>query len=671
MVLGLLLVELQLLPWPAGLVRAVSPRAFQAHSSAQELTGVALSFRPSLYPHGTFNALIRFGSYVALFAAVCRLVVGRRDLGRLAGWILAAGFAASLLGIAQKLSGTNALYWWRQPQTGGSAFGPFVSRNQFAAYAVICLFAGVGLLVARMGDRIGNEAEGEDARSWLSGLREGLERRTSQNLLLVFALALIAAAVLWSLSRGGVLTMMLAGGAVLALMALSRAGGFKLYIVAGLVLMVAWVAFLGWEPVMARLNTLVDVGDTEASVNWRLTMFGDATRMGTEAPLLGLGAGTFHSVYPLWRTLPTYMSSRSPHNEYLHVFVETGVPGVLLLGLAVVIFGITVVRGLRHPAGPWTRGFLVGALGAVIAPALHGLFDFPLRSPAIAATLAVMLALLVRAAHLEHESPQEGGAVAGEKAAGRSARGARSTRRRLRRRKTVHHSFEQRRASGRRGIVAAAAIGLMAVVLGWVLVCNLALDPLRGELLGRRVDRVREHVSAAPGSVDVQAVLDSVEATAVRTVPEHAGLYGRMAYLAREGSIAALRDGRRSEAHEMALRALQLRKLAVRLDPLNRIHTRELAEEYLRFGRYDLAAKCAERLFKLVPRDPWTWADTAEDFSRYGDYSRARAYLVRAEQLVDRFDLKTARPELERVREEILEDMQGARRAGSQRGGRP
>jgi hypothetical protein len=374
-------------------------------------------------------------------------------------------------------------------------------------------------------------------------------------------------------------------------------------------------------------------------------MFGDAVHMGMAVPVMGTGAGTFMSAYPVWRTLPTSGLSPSPHNEYLHVFAETGFPGLLLLGAAIGIFAWIVLRGFVDSRRPWARGFLAGAIGAVIAPTLHSLVDFPMRSPAIAATFAVVLALLVRTSQLAgHPSPD----ATPESAPARPGKEeVRKHRRRKKRVKTLHHSFERFQGSGgRKGIATGAAIGLVALAVGWLLACNLALDPLRGNLMVRKMRRLGRQVYVTGETEGLLPALEATEEVALKTVPENASLYAHMAQVARTGAQAAEED---EKSIALAYRALQMGKMAVRLEPLNQVHSRQLAVDYLRFKKHELAATYAERVFKLVPRDPMTWANLAEDFSAYGDHERALSYLERARVMAEEHGMDSFKARLEHL----------------------
>src|SRR5690348_11836510 len=54
-------------------------------------------------------------------------------------FLLALGFAVSLLGILQHFTFNGKLYWFRELRYGGIPFGPYVNRNHFAGLVELIL----------------------------------------------------------------------------------------------------------------------------------------------------------------------------------------------------------------------------------------------------------------------------------------------------------------------------------------------------------------------------------------------------------------------------------------------------------------------------------------------------------------------------------------------------
>ena len=329
-----------------------------------------------------------------------------------------------------------------------------------------------------------------------------VQRLAPRALSAVTAVGIVGALVFTPLAFGGVEPWAFSVLAVLAYTALAASVAravmlgtvrrlFTPMLIPGVVALAA-VIYLGRGPVFKRLSTLDEVL-RRPSEDWRWRMSIDACRMGLMFPLLGTGAGTFTSVYPHYRTVPTNRIFSSPHNEYAHVLAEAGFVGLGLLFLVVALLLARVLRGLVTRKDPRACAFLAGGVGALLMVGLHSIVDFPMRAPGIAATVAVLAALLYRAVGLRANTPE-----------GRE---------------------DHDTANATRGL---AVVILTAAA--WILACNFALDALRGQLEGRAIGRAAEQVS--PATKHVMAFIEASEESIRAHSADDAQLYARLADLA-------------------------------------------------------------------------------------------------------------------------------------------
>lgn len=152
------------------------------------------------------------------------------------------------------------------------------------------------------------------------------------------ALAVLAAinVTLMLSGRSGQITL-----AVLALLfafSIWRARGVAL--VACALAVVASVVILGYAPENGRLNTVVkefkawQVGEgSRTSTGQRLDYALNSAAIVRDHPLLGVGTGGFAAAYARQVEGTALEPTVNPHNEYLNIAVQLGVPGLLLLGL--------------------------------------------------------------------------------------------------------------------------------------------------------------------------------------------------------------------------------------------------------------------------------------------------------------------------------------------------
>jgi len=89
---------------------------------------------------------------------------------------------------------------------------------------------------------------------------------------------------------------------------------------------------------------LLDAGVTE---NVRLTLWAAANRMIADAPLLGLGLGTFQDAYPLYasQVLPYVMDKA--HCDYLEFAAGLGLPAAIAWWSAMASLVVLCLRGVR------------------------------------------------------------------------------------------------------------------------------------------------------------------------------------------------------------------------------------------------------------------------------------------------------------------------------------
>jgi hypothetical protein len=147
-----------------------------------------------------------------------------------------------------------------------------------------------------------------------------------------------------------------------------------------------------------------------ASARWRLAVWRDTLDLVRDHPL-GVGAGNFeHAFMPYafsGRSRPGEgLVFRSPHNDYLRLAAEEGVPGTILVLTLVLL----LVRDLhRSPAiAGWRSdvGVLLAASGAFLS--VEAFFQFPFEMAPTAFVVAALLGLAFAAADPQGEASGAG-----------------------------------------------------------------------------------------------------------------------------------------------------------------------------------------------------------------------------------------------------------------------
>jgi O-antigen ligase len=125
-----------------------------------------------------------------------------------------------------------------------------------------------------------------------------------------------------------------------------------------------------------RLVTIVDPASAGAT---RYIIWRGAWQMLLEAPWFGTGIGTFWMLWPPFRHPADDSGGYYVHNDYLQLWIETGVVGLGLLLAVYVAVAWQFVRALRNAAMP-TRDRIeaTGLFAGLLAVAAHSFVDFNL-----------------------------------------------------------------------------------------------------------------------------------------------------------------------------------------------------------------------------------------------------------------------------------------------------
>lgn len=384
-------VLVQVVPLPSPTVAAISPHA----AALQQLV---------LYPPDSVRTLsidarlTRLGlatlaSALLVFWAAREVFAhgGVRVAARAVAW---AGFAAALVGLAQRATAPGLLLWrWRPIDPGAQPFGPFVNRNHFAGWLLLASALTAGYLVAHM------RAHGV-ARH---GSRRLLARdllRDGGGLLLAGALGMMLLALAASASRAALLG---AGAALVFGLAAARrrgAAGARFRVAAAaMVLLLAGAVFANRDALARRVDATIDGRLGGRAVIWRETapIVGDFWIAGT-------GLGTYgHAMLQYQRTDRDRLFNHA-HNELLQLLAEGGVLLAVPAALAALAWARLARRRIAADRSElsWVR---LGAAAGVCGFAVQSLFEAALRMPANALLLALLAALAVYERHPDHGDP--------------------------------------------------------------------------------------------------------------------------------------------------------------------------------------------------------------------------------------------------------------------------
>jgi len=350
-------------------------------------------------PGETARSLLLLLTYAGVYVLVVNLVRERRSLGYLVRTLVVAGSALAFLGLLDYLSGPGGLIWWRDSSTGARRlFGTFANPTHFGAWLAMLVCLGLGDLLARRSRREPSDAPAEEA---------------VRRYLLFLGVSLMALALVFTMSRGGVLSLLLTVVTLAVLMAWLGLTRWSLVLVGALgAVTIGAGAWLGLEPFMARVR--------QASPDYGFRWIQSLTTlpMLLTFPVFGVGLGAYKDIY--FRYQPSALKPGEfyypyAHNDLLQFAVETGLIGTALgllavwrvgrdlVGAHLLGLGRCPVSGSDGEVGrrrdPVSVGTALGAIGGVVALGVHSAFDFGARIPANGILAAACLAIATVALH--------------------------------------------------------------------------------------------------------------------------------------------------------------------------------------------------------------------------------------------------------------------------------
>ncbi|MFM2294608.1 MAG: hypothetical protein RLZZ350_1021, partial [Verrucomicrobiota bacterium] len=233
-------------------------------------------------------------------------------------WVASVnGALLAVEGIAQRLSGTEKLLWYKQPRlnrTNESQFGPYAYRSNAAQYFNLLWPVALALwwTLRREAQFTARGGAKKNTHHWLLG-----------------CVLLMAVCPLLSFSRSGAIVgvAMLAMSALVLATALRQAHGatkfgFFLFFT---VILVLGFAF-GWNTLGERMQ------DLHTGATGRMNYSQMAWPMFEAHPWLGYGPGAFATAFLTYA--PTTVHAAQLHNDWLETFITFGAAGSALVALA-------------------------------------------------------------------------------------------------------------------------------------------------------------------------------------------------------------------------------------------------------------------------------------------------------------------------------------------------
>lgn len=278
--------------------------------------------------------------------------------------------------------------------SGATHYGLFANRNHTATYLAMGAICGLG--------------------SMLQAIRD---RRFAVMAVALAATGVCLWAVLgWSVSRGGLLLLLVGSLAWLAVLGrgyLGRSGGW----VVGLgVFTVVGLFFISESAVKGRLAETIGkaeavaqpaatsdlasakrITDASGALDFRVPTALDTLDLIRDFKWTGVGAGQFSYIFPQYRKLSASANDAEhlhPESDWLWLAAETGLPATLALAALVLLAARKSMRRILHGRDRALRGACL--IAAMLVP-IHGLFDVPGHHFSLAWSAVFLFSLSLRA----------------------------------------------------------------------------------------------------------------------------------------------------------------------------------------------------------------------------------------------------------------------------------
>jgi O-antigen ligase len=363
-------IGLTLVPLPPWLWTSLPGRDFLA--DGYRLLGMDLPWLPiSLTDDRTLRSGLALLVPLATYLAIRPL--GAKARLRIAALIAGFALVSVALGMAQLASGQGSPLRFYAATNRGNPVGFFANTNHFATLLLIAvplLFA-AGLGLRRKAKRQAVQGEWQP--------------------LTLACLALLVLGLVLSGSNAAVVLLVPSLAGALLLGPLQRLAANPLAIRVLGVAAVAAVLLVGLSTVTGVLQQRVGVSATS-----REQVTGQTVAAAKSYLPVGSGLGSFSAIYLKHsggeKSASEWMNHA--HDDPAEVLLELGLPGLLLM-LGFVLWLVRAAWRAWLPVQAASADPLVraAALGLVLA-ATHSLVDYPLRTAAMAAVFAALLALL-------------------------------------------------------------------------------------------------------------------------------------------------------------------------------------------------------------------------------------------------------------------------------------
>lgn len=390
-ILLILYVGIQSVPLPLAWVEWLSPLRAHRIMMVNTLADTHL-MRVSLSDQGIaglYSALSIFSLILYFYSLRKLLESNDTALRTILYCIVGVGIFEAVYGLLQFVSPHLGILWL--PITSRAAYGTIIYKNQYASLLnmiwPLCITCGSLYFIGQK-----KAPKKRKKRKWLLALIDEFSAVKAQGPLLLFSSGLMILAVIFSLSRGGILAMLLVALLLVMLLPFSRKKKL-IFIALFLLCIVGYAALLGLNTVVNRFDSV------EVAGTLRMDIYRYSLPMLWDHWLTGIGMGSYTLLSPVYlKGFPPGILFDRAHNEYLEIMIELGLPMALLFFVWVSVGMYRLLKRLLSATSHLKDerdGIAIGiaAFCGLAGFLAHGIVDFGWRLPANQIYAVTLLAI--------------------------------------------------------------------------------------------------------------------------------------------------------------------------------------------------------------------------------------------------------------------------------------
>jgi O-antigen ligase len=393
--LFLILILFQLIPFPSGIVKMLSPKTYELrHALAVSTAQSEIPIPPSTISFVPFATKIEFLKWLTLSGLLLFLLLWRfsgsgfRVMSRFVVVIFLMGVFESLYGMFEFFSGHHQIL---NLKGIAAVSGTFINRNYFAGYLLMVIPLTMGLFFSR-------EAIWKSRpTSW----RHRLSSLDGKTVLIGFGIVVMILGLLFSASRMGILSLLLSFSLISLLFRDPRRGKrFSRSSVLILSLALLWGVWIGLDAVISRFFNITE----EFKLRWMI--WSNTFQILKDFPILGSGLGTFSQIFPMFRSFHIRNLVTHAENDFLQLASEVGLIGLGVLFILFIFLFLKAASGIRSMSTTDSRRYIgIGGLVGILALMFHSMVERNLQIPANALLYTFIWALVFQT--IRHRSSSE------------------------------------------------------------------------------------------------------------------------------------------------------------------------------------------------------------------------------------------------------------------------